>query len=162
VRLTVLRHYEQSRNISLTCRHFGISRPAFYRWQASYNRVSLHGLEDRSHRPHRVILPTWSTAQAIAVRKVREQYPYMGKRKVQVCLNGVNLRLKVGSPTGCGKPGQGLLTDCEVRQHRRQRPARSAARRSVLVVVLPSLFDAMQPGLDGGAGRSLLARTPAA
>ena len=84
--LTVLRHYEQSRNISLTCRHFGISRPAFYRWQASYNRVSLHGLEDRSHRPHRVILPTWSTAQAIAVRKVREQYPYMGKRKVQVLL----------------------------------------------------------------------------
>jgi len=28
----------------------------------------------------------WSTAQVIAVRKVREQYPYMGKRKVQVLL----------------------------------------------------------------------------
>ena len=44
----------------------------------------------------------------------------------------------------------------------RQRPARSSARRNVLVVVLPSLTVAMRPGLDGGAGRSSLARIPGA
>lgn len=94
-RLAALRHYEQGRNISLTCRHFGISRPAFYRWQRRYTARGLAGLEDRSHRPVRVALPTWSTTEVLAVRTMREQYPYMGKHKLQIMLARDGLVLSV-------------------------------------------------------------------
>jgi len=79
-------HATHGRNVSLTCRHFGISRPTFYRWQERYHHAGLAGLEDRSHRPHRVARPTWTTAQVLAVRAVRQTYPYMGKRKLAVLL----------------------------------------------------------------------------
>lgn len=85
-RLKMLRHYQERRNVSLTCRHFDVSRPAFYRWQQRYRERGLRGLEDRSHRPTRVMPPTWSTEQAVAVRTLREEYPYMGKRKLTVLL----------------------------------------------------------------------------
>jgi transposase-like protein len=39
-RLRVIRHYEQvTRNVSRTCRFFGISRTIFYRWGTRYQRT---------------------------------------------------------------------------------------------------------------------------
>ena len=39
-RLRVLQHFEQvSRNISRTCRFFGISRTLFYEWRRRYHRA---------------------------------------------------------------------------------------------------------------------------
>jgi transposase-like protein len=52
-RLAVLRHYEEvTHNVSKTCRYYGISRMAFYRWQHRYHEFGLEGLKDRSRRPH--------------------------------------------------------------------------------------------------------------
>src|SRR4029450_8077780 len=42
-----------TRNIAQTCRHFGISRQAFYRWKRRYDANGEAGLWDRSARPHR-------------------------------------------------------------------------------------------------------------
>lgn len=73
-------------NVSLTCRHFGISRPTFYRWQ---RRLSCQGearLEDRSHTPHRVRRRAWTPEQLDAVLRVRELYPRLGKNKIQILL----------------------------------------------------------------------------
>ncbi|MDR0473533.1 MAG: helix-turn-helix domain-containing protein [Treponema sp.] len=36
---------------SLTCRHFGIHRPYFYRWKARYDKRRLSSLENRTTRP---------------------------------------------------------------------------------------------------------------
>jgi putative transposase len=88
-------HATHGQNISLTCRHFGMSRPTFYRWQKRYQQAGLSGLEDRSHRPRRVMPPTWTTAQVMAVRTLREQYPAMGKRKLAVLLARDDLILSV-------------------------------------------------------------------
>ncbi len=53
-RLKVLqRAGEGSRNVAQTCRHFGISRQAFYRWQRRYAAHGEAGLCDRPRRPHR-------------------------------------------------------------------------------------------------------------
>ena len=53
-RLTVLQEgAERSRNVARTCRHFGISRQAFYRWQRRYEAHGEAGLWDRARRPHR-------------------------------------------------------------------------------------------------------------
>ncbi|WP_143549460.1 helix-turn-helix domain-containing protein, partial [Rickettsiella grylli] len=34
----VLQHAQESGNVSKTCRYFGISREAFYRWKRAYER----------------------------------------------------------------------------------------------------------------------------
>ncbi len=84
-RLAMLRwHQAHGQNVSLTCRHFAASRPTFYRWQDRYRRSGLPGLEDRSHRPHRVRHPSWSLVEIQAVLALREAYPRWGKAKLQV------------------------------------------------------------------------------
>jgi len=45
--------YAERRNIARTCRHFGISRQAFYRWKRRFDADGEAGLWDRSTRPHR-------------------------------------------------------------------------------------------------------------
>lgn len=53
-RLRMIQHYEQvTRNVSQTCRFFGISRNQFYIWLRRYRQAGLPGLRDRSRRPHR-------------------------------------------------------------------------------------------------------------
>jgi transposase InsO family protein len=52
-RLAILRHYEEiTHNVAKTCRYYGISRMAFYRWIHRYRDLGIEGLRDRSHRPH--------------------------------------------------------------------------------------------------------------
>jgi transposase-like protein len=47
---------EQSRNVVRTCRHFGISRQAYYRWKRRYDAHGAAGMEMRWRRArtHRV------------------------------------------------------------------------------------------------------------
>jgi transposase InsO family protein len=95
-RLALLQwHQAHGENVSRTCRHFGVSRPTFYRWQHRYQRAGLRGLHDRSHRPRRVQAPTWTTMQVLAVHRLREQYPYMGKAKLQRLLQAEGIELSV-------------------------------------------------------------------
>ena len=54
-KLRVLSHAEESGNVSLTCRYFGISRDTFYRWRKLYIYIKkgsphLNGKVERSHR----------------------------------------------------------------------------------------------------------------
>ncbi len=79
-------YHAHGRNVALTCRYFGISRQAFYRWQRRYDPQDLSTLEDRSHRPQRRRHPTWIWEQAERVRRLREQYPRWGKDKLAVLL----------------------------------------------------------------------------
>jgi transposase InsO family protein len=44
---------ERSRNVARTCRHFGISRQAFYKWKRRYEAHGEAGLCDRPRTPHR-------------------------------------------------------------------------------------------------------------
>ena len=53
-RLKVLqRAAEDSRNVARTCRHFGISRQAFYKWKRRFAEHGEAGLCDRPRRPTR-------------------------------------------------------------------------------------------------------------
>ena len=79
-------HRTHGQNVSRTCRHFGISRPTFYRWHRRYVPGRSQTLEDHSCSPHRQRQPSWTTHQAHAVRDLREQYPRWGKAKLQCCL----------------------------------------------------------------------------
>jgi putative transposase len=88
-------HRQHGRNVSLTCRHFGISRPTFYRWQRRYDPRRPATLEAHSCRPHRRRAPTWTTNQALAVQHLREQYPRWGKAKLQRLLAREQVHLSV-------------------------------------------------------------------
>jgi transposase InsO family protein len=53
-RLRVLQEASHGqRSVAKTCRHFGISRQAFYRWKRRYEAHGDAGLWDRARRPHR-------------------------------------------------------------------------------------------------------------
>jgi putative transposase len=86
-------HAQHGENVSLTCRHHGISRRTFYRWQHRLAQQGLAGLEDRSHRPQRCRRPSWTATQLEAVLTLREQYPAWGKAKLTILLRqqGINL-----------------------------------------------------------------------
>ena len=52
-RLRVLQHAEsEPRYVAQTCRFFGISRTAFYRWKKRYDKHGAAGLVDRAKTPH--------------------------------------------------------------------------------------------------------------
>ena len=52
-RLAIIRHVEEiTHNVAKTCRYYGISRMAFYRWYRRYQESGEQGLFDRSKRPH--------------------------------------------------------------------------------------------------------------
>lgn len=75
-------HAAHGQNVSLTGRHFGISRQTFYRWRRRFRRHALATLEDHSHRPRRVRQPTWSSALAQAVLQLRIENRRWGKDKL--------------------------------------------------------------------------------
>lgn len=86
-------HEAHGQNVSLTCRHFGISRQTFYRWQKRFDRFDLRGLADRSSRPRRVRQRTWTTAEVLAVKALRERFPAWGKLKLAVLLAAQGMKL---------------------------------------------------------------------
>jgi transposase InsO family protein len=53
-RLKVLQHGgDGERQVAHTCRHFGISRPTFYKWKKRFQAGEAAGLCDRPRAPHR-------------------------------------------------------------------------------------------------------------
>ncbi len=78
----VLWHERHGRNVSLTARHFGLSRSTLYEWLTRYRRAGPRGLEERSRRPRKVREPTWGKELEQAVLKLREENPRWGKDKL--------------------------------------------------------------------------------
>jgi transposase-like protein len=76
----MLRWYEEhGRKASLTCRRFGVSRDAFYRWRGRLEASGPGGLEDASHRPQKVRTPTWSKELENTVLELRRLTPGWGR-----------------------------------------------------------------------------------
>jgi len=94
LRLQILT-YAQTHTVAATCRHYGIARSTYYRWKERYVPQRPATLERRSSCPHRRRQPTWTTAQVLAVRDLRAQYPRLGKDKLAVLLRQRGTRLSV-------------------------------------------------------------------
>jgi putative transposase len=87
VRLAWMDFHRRTRIVTQTCRHFGISRQTFYRWQRRYDPYDLTSLEERSHRPRQCRLPTWAFPLEEKVLGLRLQFPRWGKDKLAVLLH---------------------------------------------------------------------------
>jgi putative transposase len=90
-------YFAHGKNVSLTCRHFAISRQTFYRWLKRYDPFNLATLEDRSSVPRRRRLRTWTADQVLAVLALRQRYPRWGKEKLQRLLVDAGIRLSVST-----------------------------------------------------------------
>jgi transposase InsO family protein len=66
-------YYDHQKNISLTCRHFGISRATFYRWFTRYDRHNLYTLEDdkQTRRPRQVRQMTTPASVLTRIYEIR-------------------------------------------------------------------------------------------
>jgi putative transposase len=129
VRLKWFSYYENhDHNLSLTCRHFGISRQTFYRWKRRYNPRDLSTLEDRPSVPRKRRARSWSVEQVEAVRKLREKYPRWGKEKLKVMLErgGVSLSVSMVGRILSYLKARGVLREpiraLKTRQRRWKRP----------------------------------------
>lgn len=95
-RLAVLGwHAAHGERVSLTARHFGLSRSTLYDWLRRRARDGTRGLEQRSRRPRNVRQPTWSKDLEQAVLKLRTKHPRWGKDKLVVLLRLQGLTVSV-------------------------------------------------------------------
>jgi transposase InsO family protein len=92
---TLLWHEAHGKSVSLTARHFGLSRSTVYDWLKRHARDGTRGLAERSRRPHQVRKPTWSKDLEQAVFKLREEHPRWGKDKLVVLLRQQGLIVSV-------------------------------------------------------------------
>ena len=137
-------HRAHGENVSRTARHFGYSRPTLYRWLDRYDRSRLESLEDRSSRPIHRRRPTWTLAELIAVRRLRERYPRWGKDKLVVLVRRDGIRLSVSM---VGRILGRLRATGELREPiRRGISARRRAWRRPHAVRKPAGFVAAAPG----------------
>ncbi len=79
-------YYHKCRNVSRTCRYYGISRKTFYKWKRRYLKYHLPSLENNSRRPRHLRQSKIPWEKVLVVRKLRTQYPYYSKYKLSVIL----------------------------------------------------------------------------
>ena len=70
-RLRIIEYYLKTRNISLTCRHYGICRSYFYKWYKRYIPGHLASLESKSKKPHNLRQATYDMNFVSLIRKLR-------------------------------------------------------------------------------------------
>jgi len=83
-RLAWMDHYHKHQNISLTCRHFGISRKTFHQWKRRYQPFHLESLEEKSRRPKRLRQWQVSVIQEGRILALRRKYLRYGKEKLRI------------------------------------------------------------------------------
>ena len=137
-------HERHGRNVSLTARRFGVSRPTVYRWLARYDRFRLETLEDLASAPRRRRRPSWTIEQLQAVRSIRERYPRWGKDKLAVLLRRAGIVLSVSM---IGRILARLLRTGELREPRWRRiSARKRAWRRPHAIRKPPDWIVERPG----------------
>ena len=79
-------HRSRNKNVSLTARHFGLTRKTMRKWQEQFNRLGIIGLNEQSRRPKRVRKPTTSREIVSETVGLRKQYPAWSKYKIRKML----------------------------------------------------------------------------
>jgi transposase len=73
---------EHDGNVSLTCRHFGISRSTFLRWAERFDASDLRTFDEQSRRPHTVRAPETDAKTVELIRTIRLSSPTLGKEHI--------------------------------------------------------------------------------
>ncbi|MEK7163050.1 MAG: helix-turn-helix domain-containing protein [Patescibacteria group bacterium] len=90
-------HKARKKNISLTARHFGLTRWTVRNWQKKLDGLGPRGLNDESHKPKNLRTSTISWEIVFEVIKIRKQYPAWSKYKIQAILAQKQLTVSASS-----------------------------------------------------------------
>lgn len=90
-------HREHRGNISLTARHFGLTRYTIRSWLKRFNQAGVIGLNERSRRPKHLRQPVISWKIVSEVIKIRKEYPAWSKYKVQILLRRKRIKISASS-----------------------------------------------------------------
>lgn len=91
-RLRALKLWQETGNVRLACRTFGLSQASLYRWRKRFDLHDLSSLKDRSRKPKRLRQPKWTALLKQAVKRLRERYPRWGKNKLAVLLKAEGIQ----------------------------------------------------------------------
>jgi transposase InsO family protein len=84
-RPAIIRHAQEvTGNVSMTCRYFGITRQAFYKWLRRYEDQGLDGLRDRSRRPH--VIPHATKPEVVDKIVYLRKHYHFGPHKISMYL----------------------------------------------------------------------------
>lgn len=136
--------YTHGKNISLTCRHFGISRDTFYLWKRRFDLHNLMSLEDnkRSRTPHHLremTTPPWILEKIYQIR-----LNDLEKSKYEISEELKRAGIKV-CPDVCGKvinrhpELKNTQHKINLRKHRNHKIARIKAAKELKDLSLGSL-----------------------
>lgn len=119
-------HRKHGSGVSLTARHFGLTRLTVRRWLKRLRGGGPMALNDQSHRPKKLRKPTTPREVVIRVVSLRQKYPAWSKYKLRVLLRREGLRV---SPSTIGRilNRKGLI-DRRVSQKRRRSALRPKRR----------------------------------
>lgn len=101
-------HRANGENQSLTSRHFGVGREALREWLKRFKERGIKGLEDKSHRPHKVRERKIPLATQDEIVKLRKANPCYSKYKISVLLSSK------ASPSSVGR----VLKDKDLINHK--------------------------------------------
>lgn len=97
-RIKVLDWYRNhGRNISLTARHFGLTRLTVRVWVKRFNEGGIIRLNDQSRRPKNLRKPATPTEIVIEIIKTRKNYPAWSKYKIKQMLAKQNITVSAST-----------------------------------------------------------------
>jgi len=111
-------HRRRGNNISLTARHFGLTRTTVRSWIRKFKSLGVVGLKDKSHRPKNLRKPTTSIETIIEVVSIRKTYPAWSKYKIQKILADKEISVSV-STVGRILKRRGLINQRVSRKRRK-------------------------------------------
>lgn len=93
IKLRWIDYYNKHKNVSLTCRYFGISRKTLYKWLKRYNPTYLQSLEEKSRKPHKLRISENYFKFKGKIKELRSKYPTWSKYKIGAVLRQENIQI---------------------------------------------------------------------
>lgn len=134
-------HRNHGKNISLTARHFGITRYTIRSWLNKFQEAGVLGLNDKSHRPKhfRQSITPWQTV--VEIIKLRHEYPAWSKYKIRAVLRQRQIVISE-STIGRILKRKGLIN--QKTSNKKQRAAKHPRRRFPRGFVIKMAGDMVQ------------------
>lgn len=114
-------------NISLTARHFGLTRKTVRLWKKQLRQRGAIGLNEQSRAPKKRPMPTTSTEAIVYICKIRRQYPAWSKYKIREILERDHNIVVSSSTVGRVLKRRGLIN--KKKSEKRRRAALGPKRR---------------------------------
>lgn len=100
-RLGWIAHFvENGYSMADTCAAFHISRSTFHRWLTRFDPNDLQSLEERTHEPHAVRVPSVPSEVVERIRSLRIETPNVSKERIAEILHEAGVHI---SPSSVGR-----------------------------------------------------------